>query len=223
MNILLMVSEEKAARQLSRFLANHGFSVEIAANEKNGLALAESGSFDLILLDRKLAGCDGLTTLKKMRAEGVDTFLILLIEENTARARVEGLDSGADDCLLKPFALIELLARIRAMTRRMGKELPTDNLTTPEFTFNPSLGEVRKGNQIIKLTVKESSLLHLLLSNRGQVLTKALIVERVWGYNSDIEFGNVILYIHYLRKKLKTRRIISIRGVGYCYRNDEVL
>lgn len=220
MVLLLIEDEVKLTDALCHILNRNGYVVDIALDGEMGLEMAETGSYDLIILDRMLPKCDGLTVLKKLRCQNISTPVIFLTAKDTPKDKVEGLDSGADDYLIKPFSTDELLARLRALTRRKDKVLASNDIKTTEFTFNPFYGEVMKDGQNIKLTVKESLLLQLLLKNDGQVLTKDQIVEKVWGYNSDIEFGNVDLYIHYLRKKLNTACIKTIRGVGYSFRED---
>ena len=141
--------------------------------------------------------------------------MLFLTAKDTPKDRVEGLDAGADDYLIKPFSTEELLARIRARTRRKNKELGGDLVTAAGWVLNPLRSEVTLDDQTIKLTVKESLLLELLMRNYGLVVSKDRILEKVWGYYAEIELANVDLYIHYLRKKLNTSLIKTVRGIGY--------
>lgn len=151
---------------------------------------------------------------------GFDTPVLFLTAKDTPNDRVEGLDSGADDYLIKPFSTEELLARIRALSRRKNKELVGDTISAAGWTLNPLRSEVIIHNQSIKLTIKESLLLELLMRNCGLVVSKERILEKVWGYHANIELANVDLYIHYLRKKLNTSLIQTVRGIGYYLKED---
>jgi DNA-binding response OmpR family regulator len=177
--------------------------------------MAANGSYDLIVLDR-----DGLPVIKEIRRQGYDIPLIVITDRGTSRERAEGLDLGADDYLIKPFSREELLARLRALTRRKNKGLICNKITVAGLTLAPLKCEVTRGEDVIQLSVKESLLLELLMRNHGQVVTKERIFERVWGYYSKTEFGYVELYIHYLRKKLKLSNIITVRGVGYILKSE---
>lgn len=220
MKLLLIEDEQRLADALSYILKKNGYAVDIAADGENGLALAETMVYDLIILDRMLPRRDGISILKEIRRQGIDTPIIFLTAKDAPNDRVEGLDSGADDYLVKPFSTEELLARLRALTRRKYKQLTDNKIRAVGLVLDPLRCEVTKDNKVVKLTVKESRLLELLMSNCGQVITKERILEKVWGYNADIETANVDLYIHYLRKKLNTSQIVTVRGVGYYLKGD---
>lgn len=220
MLILLVEDEIKVLEALAFVLKKHGYVVDTAADGIMALEMAETGIYDLIILDRMLPSLDGLSILRELRSQQLQTPVIFLTAKDTPQDRVEGLDAGADDYLVKPFTIEELLARLRALGRRKEKELQPQLLKSAEFTFDPLRNEVRKANKCVRLSVKESMLLQLLMHNKGQVLPKDRIVEKVWGYNAEIDSANVDLYIHYLRKKVETDSIITIRGVGYCFRED---
>lgn len=220
MKLLLVEDEEKLTKALSHLLRKNGYLVDVAINGETGLEMAVTGSYDLVILDRMLPGRDGISIIKEFRRQGFNTPVIFMTAKDSPQDRVEGLDSGADDYLVKPFFTEELLARLRALTRRKNKELIDNRITVAGLTLDPLKCEVTKGEKIIQLSVKEVMLLELLMRNHGKVVTKELIFERVWGYSSDIEYGNIDLYIHYLRKKLNISCIKTVRGVGYFLKED---
>ncbi len=216
MKLLLIEDEMKLNKALLALLRKQGYVADGAGDGETGLEMAVGGNYDLIVLDRMLPKRDGISLLKELRQQGVGTPVIVITAKDSPHERVEGLDSGADDYLIKPFATVELLARIRALARRRAQVMvDVETLAASGVSFNPLKCEVTVGGQNIKLSVKESLLLELLLRNQGRVLTKERIFERVWGYASETEFGSVDLYIHYLRKKLKVPFIKTVRGVGY--------
>jgi DNA-binding response OmpR family regulator len=221
MKLLLVEDELKLVNALSHLLKKNGYSVDTATDGEIGLEMALVGCYDLVILDRMLPTRDGLSIIKELRSQGCDQPVMFLTAKDTLEGRVQGLDSGADDYLVKPFSTEELLARIRALSRRKGKELVDKTITVPGLTLDPLKGEVYKGEEVIQLTVKEALLLELLMRNHGQVVTKEVIFDRVWGYYSKTEFGNIDLYIHYLRKKLNTSHIRTIRGVGYLLKGED--
>ena len=216
MKLLLVDDEVRLVEALSHTLKKNGYVVDSAIDGNTGLEMASSGMYDIIVLDRMLPGRDGMSILKELRAQLVNTPIIFLTARDSAEERVDGLDAGADDYLVKPFSTEELLARLRALSRRQGKELTENTVTVGNLSLNPMRCEATVDDQIIRLTVKESLLLELLMRNAGQVITKERILYKVWSYSSDIELSNVDLYIHYLRKKLPGHSIRTIRGVGYC-------
>lgn len=220
MKLLLVEDETKITEALSYILKKNGYVVDIALNGESGAEMASTGIYDIIILDRMLPRLDGLSLLKEIRGLGIATPVLILTAKDAPRERVEGLNAGADDYLIKPFFTEELLARLRAITRRQGSLPAKDRITAAGLSFDPLRGEVVKGEMVVQLTVKESLLLELLIRNYGCVITKERIMEKVWGYNSDAELANVDLYIHYLRKKLKTAHIKTVRGVGYYLQED---
>ena len=220
MKLLLVDDEVRLVEALSHILKKNGYAVDTALNGDIALELAITGLYDLIVLDRMLPGLTGLAIVKELRQQGIDTPVLFLTAKDSLQDRVEGLDAGADDYLVKPFSSDELLARLRALTRRQYRPLVDSSLTVGELTLHPLRNEVQKGDALVLLTVKESLLLELLMRNFGQVITKELILSKVWGYSSDVDMANVDLYIHYLRKKLNTRSIRTIRGIGYCLQEE---
>lgn len=215
MKLLLIGDEMGLVKEFSHLLRKNGYVIDIAVDGKMGFEMAANGSYDLIVVDR-----DGLPVIKKIRRQGYDTPIIVITDRGTSRDRAEGLDLGADDYLIKPFSREELLARLRALIRRKNKELICNTITVAGLTLDPLKCEVTRGEDVIQLSVKEALLLELLMRNHGQVVTKERIFERVWGYYSKTEFGNVDLYIHYLRKKLKSSYIKTVRGVGYILQGE---
>ncbi|MDP4127067.1 MAG: response regulator transcription factor [Bacillota bacterium] len=223
MRLLLIEDEERLAEALAYILKKQNYGVDMAHDGDIGQSLAESGSYDLIILDRMLPGKEGVILLRELREQGMTTPVLMLTAKDSIADRVEGLDAGADDYLVKPFATEELLARVRALARRPGQLVEVEKLQVGELCLDPKLCEVDLDGVLIKLTLKESQLLELLIRNMGQVITKEQILDRVWGLDSDVEVGNVEIYVHYLRKKLGSQyiRIDTIRGLGYCLKKTD--
>jgi DNA-binding response OmpR family regulator len=216
MRLLLVEDEKRLTESLAYILKRSGYAVDVGEDGQTGYEMAETQLYDIIILDRMLPCMDGLSMLKKIRDEGIETPVILLTAKDSPEDRVEGLDAGADDYLVKPFSTEELMARLRALARRKDRQLSANRLEAAGLILDPVRGEVTSGKEIIKLTPKEVLLLELLMLNQGQVVTKERILEKIWGYNSEIDIANVDLYIHYLRKKLRTSQIKTVRGFGYC-------
>lgn len=217
MKLLLIEDNRQLFDALSHVLKKNGYAVDIAADGETGLEMAASGIYDIIILDRMLPRKDGLDLLRELRTLGFSTPVLMLTARDAPKDRVEGLDAGADDYLVKPFFTEELLARLRALLRRKGKELTGNLVTAAGLTLDPMRGEVIRDGQAIHLTVKETLLLELLMRNPGQVVPKERIMEKVWGYNADTDMANVDLYIYYLRRKLPGESIKTVRGVGYYF------
>ncbi len=223
MRLLLVEDEERLSEALAYILRKNNYAVDTALDGTSGQYLAETGIYDLIILDRMLPAKDGLQVLRDLRSQGMETPVLLLTAKDAVKDRVEGLDAGADDYLVKPFATEELLARIRALARRKNSKLHGQNLEFAGLVFDPLQCEVAAGTEKVKLTLKESLLFELLMRNPGQVITREQILDRVWGFDSEVEMNNIEIYIHYLRKKLPLNglQIETIRGVGYCLRETE--
>jgi DNA-binding response OmpR family regulator len=217
MKLLLVEDNKKLVEALGHVLKMNGYAVDSAHDGEKGFEMAISGVYDIIILDLMLPLMDGMSFLKEFRGLGFHTPVLILTAKDSPKDRVEGLDAGADDYLVKPFFTEELLARLRALTRRKGKDLVGDTITVDGLTLKPLLGEVVKGDETIHLTVKESLLLELLMRNHDQVVPKERIMEKVWGYNVDTDIASVDLYIYYLRKKLNIPNIKTVRGVGYYF------
>lgn len=221
MKLLLVEDELKLSEALAHILKQNGYMVTVAADGDSGLDMAITGTYDIVILDRMLPRRDGISFLKEFRSLGFDTPVLILTAKDSPSDRVEGLDAGADDYLVKPFFTSELLARLRALGRRRGKDIVNDVIAGAGLELNILKGEVVKNGEVIRLTPKETLLLELLMRNIGQVITKGLIMEKVWGYNSETEITNVDLYIHYLRKKLKIPNIKTVRGIGYFLQGEK--
>jgi DNA-binding response OmpR family regulator len=225
MRVLVVEDEEQLAGIVGQLLERHGYAVDLAYDGLSGLDLALTGNYDAIVLDRMLPGMDGLAVCHEMRVAGISTPVLILSARRELPERVEGLDAGADDYLGKPFALTELVARVRALTRRRDKPVVPDLLRAGDVTLDQQTHEVRSAGQLVELSPKEYALLEYLLRNSGQVLSRDQILERVWGYDAEPE-GNVVdLYVHYLRRKLDRRGrpsiIQTVRGTGYLVRAEE--
>ena len=215
-----MVEDERwLAEAEARILKKNHYDVDLSFDGEDGLDNALTGTYDVILLDIMLPKMDGLEVLRKLRAGGITTPVILLTAKGGIEDRVKGLDSGADDYLPKPFKSEELLARMRAVMRRKGELLPGGVLSLGDIEYNPNTLVLSCGSEKYDLTNKEGRLLEFLIQNVGMSLSPDVIIEKVWGYDSDAEDNHVQVYISFLRKKLKalgTRvHIKTIRGVGY--------
>jgi two-component system response regulator MprA len=219
---VLVVDDEPAVRQaLDRALRFEGYRTELAEDGPAALAAHAERPADAIILDVAMPRLDGLEVCRRLRAAGDQTPVLMLTARAAVNERVAGLDAGADDYLVKPFALEELLARIRALLRRSG---PGDGeaLRFADLSLDPGTREVRRGNRYIELTRTEFLLLELLLRNARQVLTRELIFDRVWGYDFGANSNSLEVYIGYLRRKTEAegepRLIHTVRGVGYVLR-----
>lgn len=225
MRILLVEDEKRLSDALAYIFKKQGFTVDVAYDGESGEELGSTGIYDIIILDRMLPGKDGLLVLRQLRRQGITTPVLLLTARDAVADRVEGLDAGADDYLVKPFATDELLARIRALARRPKEGLLESVLQAGTLCLNIQHCEATDGIETIKLTFKEAQLLELFMRNQGQVLTKEQLLNRVWGLDSDVEMNNVEIYIHHLRKKLQPQRfnfcIETVRGMGYCLKEED--
>ena len=222
---ILVVDDERAVREsLRRALELEGYDVELAAGGEEALDLlesAENGSPDALVLDILMPGVDGLEVCRRLRRSGSRLPILMLTARAEVENRVEGLDAGADDYVTKPFALEELLARLRALLRRTA-DGSGEALRFEDLELDPKTREVRRGGEPIDLTRTEFSLLELFLLNPRQVLTRSLIFERVWGYDFGRGSSSLDVYIGYLRNKLELggepRLVQTVRGVGYALR-----
>lgn len=219
MRLLLVEDEKRLAGALSHLLKKHAYGVDVAFDGETGQEMAETGIYDIIVLDRMLPGKEGLEVLKALRQKGITTPVLLLTARDAVEDRVDGLDAGADDYLVKPFATEELLARLRALARRRPDQLHSEEIRVGGLALDPLHCEASYKNEAVKLTLKETQLLELFMLNHGQVITKEQLLDRVWGLDADVEPNNVEIYIHYLRKKLTglkcCARLETVRGIGY--------
>lgn len=219
MRILIVEDELPLAEALTQILKKNNYTVDAVNDGESGLDNALSNIYDLIILDIMLPKMDGISILKSIRKEGLSTPVILLTARGEITDKVLGLDSGADDYLAKPFASEELLARIRALSRRKGEVLQDNSLKFGDLQLNPSTLKLTKGSKEIKLILKESQLLELLIMRKNLASSKELIIEKLWGFDSEVEHNHVEVYISFLRKKLTYLNskvtINTVRGVGY--------
>jgi two-component system response regulator MprA len=222
---VLVVDDEPAVRDsLRRALQLEGYDVELAGDGLEALErLAVENGVDALLLDVSMPRLDGLETCRRLRRDGNALPVLMLTARDAVSDRVAGLDAGADDYVVKPFALEELLARLRALLRRVSPA-EADVLRFADLTLDPGTRQVERGGDPIELTRTEFALLELFLRNPRQVLTRSVIFERVWGYDFGFGSNSLDVYIGYLRRKTeqggKSRLIQTIRGVGYALREQ---
>ena len=221
---ILVVDDERAVREsLRRALELEGYEIELAGDGNEALYRLESSEEpDAMILDVLMPGVDGLEVCRRIRGTGSKLPVLMLTARTEVEDRVAGLDAGADDYVTKPFALEELLARIRALLRRTTDEGDGEVLRFADLELDPGTREVRRGDRHIELTRTEFSLLELFLQNPRQVLTRSVIFERVWGYDFGFGSNSLDVYIGYLRRKTEAagepRLIHTVRGVGYALR-----
>lgn len=219
MRILVIEDDHKIANAIKKGLEQESYAVDVAYDGKDGLGSAITVDYDLVILDRLLPEeIDGINICKAMRDQKIETPVLILTAKDKIEDRVEGLNIGADDYLVKPFAFEELLARIRALLRR-PKNHSQNILKVSDLTLNPLTFEVRRGTTTINLSKKEFALLEYLMRNKNRILTKDNIIIHVWDYDADILPNTVEVFIGYLRKKIDGpfgRTLIqTIRGFGY--------
>ncbi len=221
-HILVIEDETRIADLLRRGLTYEGFRVSVAGDGPSGLAIARDDPPDLVILDWMLPGLDGLEVCKRLRAAGPVPIIMLTAKESVPD-RVAGLNAGADDYMVKPFAFDELLARIRAQLRR-NRPQATEMLHFADLTMNTATREVMRGHRKLELTTKEYDLLELFLRHPRQVLTRDVIFDRIWSYDFGGESNIIEVYVRYLRQKTEAegeaRLIQTVRGVGYALRED---
>jgi two-component system response regulator MprA len=222
---VLVVDDEPAVREsLERSLRFEGYDVTLASDGEQALARVAEAEPDVIVLDLLMPRLDGLQTCRQLRARGEVVPILMLTARDGVADRVVGLDAGADDYLVKPFALEELLARLRALLRRRPTEGDEHTLTFGDLSLDPLTREVHRGERAISLTVTEFNLLEMFLEHPRQVLTRGQIVERVWGFALEYSSNSLEVYVGYLRRKLEaedeTRLLHTVRGVGYVLREQ---
>jgi len=220
-HILLVEDEVKLARMIELELGYEGYQVSVVHDGLAGLTTARDSHLDLIILDWLLPGLSGLEVCRRLRSTGDQVPVILLTAKDEITDRVAGLDAGADDYVVKPFSIEELLARVRAHLRR-AQEADADTLRFEDLSLNRQTREVQRGERLIELTAKEFDLLEYLLLHPRQVITRDRILELVWGYDFMGDSNIIEVYIRYLRLKLEAnnekRLIQTVRGVGYVLR-----
>jgi DNA-binding response OmpR family regulator len=219
MRVLIIEDEHKIARALKKALEQESYAVDVSYDGDDGYAMATTEPYDVAIIDRMIPGdYDGIAIVKAMRAEKIHTPVILLTALGSTNDKTTGLDSGADDYLVKPFALEELLARVRALIRR-PKEQTSTVLGVGDLTLDTTTFEVKRAGKVIQLTSKEFALLEYLLRNQNRPLSKETIISHVWDYDADILPNTVEVYVKYLRNKIdvpfKKPLIHTVRGFGY--------
>jgi DNA-binding response OmpR family regulator len=221
MRVLIVEDERQMAEQLRKGLEREGYTVLVANDGEQGLDLARTVDHDLLILDWMLPKLDGRQVARRLRHARVDTRILMLTARDAPPDVVEGLDCGADDYLIKPFAFEVLLARLRALARRTPTtQLPV--LRVLDLELDPAAHRVLRGTDEIKLSSKEFSLLHFLIRRAGQTVPRRTLIEAVWGYESSIESNTLDAFIHLLRAKIDAaphgKLIHTVRGIGYCLR-----
>ncbi|HEX9304976.1 MAG TPA: response regulator transcription factor [Thermoanaerobaculia bacterium] len=219
MRVLVVEDEEKIAQFLRKGLTEKGYSVEAVADADRALERLEGGEYDLVILDLLLPGSrDGIELCREIRTRGIPAKVLMLTARDSVVNKIEGLDAGADDYLVKPFSFRELLARLRALARRT--EVPEPGpLVYGDLTYDPESREVRRRGELIRLTAREGALFELLLRRRGKVVSRSEIQARIWEDSFDLSTNIIDVYINALRRKLdageKEKLIQTVRGVGY--------
>lgn len=220
MRILIVEDEIAMADALQYILEQNGYQVDVAYDGITGEAYALTNIYDVFVLDRMLPGKEGVEIIRALRREGLKTPAMFLTARDSVDSRVEGLDAGADDYLIKPFSNREFVSRVNALARRSNSVMHEKQLRISNASLDVNRCVFQIRDKEIHLTKTETQLLELLIRNKGQVLKKELILDRIWGFNKDIELANVELYIYYLRKKIDFNSILlelkTIRGIGYC-------
>jgi DNA-binding response OmpR family regulator len=217
--VLVVEDEAKIAQFLKKGLTEKGYAVEAVGDGDAALLRLEAGSFDLVILDLLLPGSrDGLELCREIRSRGIPAKILMLTARDTVENKIEGLDAGADDYLVKPFSFRELLARLRALSRRT-EIAPPGPLTFGELSYDPDSREVARGGEVIRLTAREGALFELLLRRRGKVVSRSEIQARIWEDAFELSTNIIDVYINALRKKIdggeRDKIIQTVRGVGY--------
>jgi two-component system response regulator MprA len=222
--VLIVDDDPKLLKMLQRTLAYEGFHVLSATNGTEALAQVQAHRPDVVVLDWLMPGLDGIGVLERLRAAGDKTLVLMLTARDAVEHRVEGLESGADDYLVKPFAPAELLARVHALLRRPAVGIQSERQTYADLYLDPVTRETQRGNRPFELTTKEFDLLEYLMRHPRQVLRREQILQEVWGYDFGGDDNVLEVYVGYLRKKTEAggepRLIQTVRGVGYVLREE---
>jgi DNA-binding response OmpR family regulator len=218
MRILLAEDEKEMSNALIAILKHNNYSIDAVYDGMDALDYGLSGNYDVIILDIMMPKLNGLEVLAQLREKGIPTPILLLTAKSQIEDRIKGLDMGADDYLSKPFAMGELLARVRAMTRRKAEFTP-NLLQLGNISLNKESYELSNQDSSLRLSNKEFQMLEMLMNNPKRLISTELFMERIWGYDSEAEINVVWVYISYLRKKLEslgaTVKLKAVRGVGY--------
>ena len=223
MNILLVEDEQQLSDVLKTLLEQQRYAVDAVYDGISGEEYALSDIYDLMILDIMLPGQNGLVVLEKIRKAGISVPVLLLTARADVEDKIKGLDLGADDYLTKPFSTGELLARVRAMTRRKG-DFVGDELTYHNTTLSKNTYKLTCGDNSVKLGKKEFQIIEMMMQNERQIIPKERFVEKIWGFDSEAEYNTVEVYISFIRKKLTAigsgMEIKTIRGIGYALEAD---
>jgi len=217
--VLVVEDEDKIAQFLKKGLTEKGYSVEVASDADTAFQRIETAPYDLLILDLLLPGSrDGLELCRQVRARGIQSKILMLTARDTVENKIEGLDAGADDYLVKPFSFRELLARLRALLRRT-ETTPAGPLSFSDLTYDPESREILRQGDVVRLTAREGALFELLLRRRGKVVPRSEIQARIWEDSLDLSTNIIDVYINALRKKIdsgdREKLIQTVRGVGY--------
>jgi DNA-binding response OmpR family regulator len=221
MRVLVIDDAVRMARSVKKGLTEVGYEVDIAGNGSDGLQLARTGDYDLVLLDVNLPGIDGFAFLRQLRANRSDVPVIFVTARDSVADRVEGLNVGGDDYLVKPFAFEELLARMRALLRRPGARAKPI-LSFEDIELDPAKGQAFRNGRLLPLSSREFALLHVFMSNVNQVMSRARLFEAVWNATYEGQSNVLEVYVNYVRNKLEdqgSRVIFTVRGQGYLFGN----
>jgi DNA-binding response OmpR family regulator len=226
MRVLLVEDMHKISAYVKRGLEDSGYAVDAVFNGRDALEWMEATSYDLVILDIMLPLMDGITVCRELRQRGDNTPVLMLTARDTVDDRVTGLDAGADDYLVKPFALKELLARLRALTRRGSDQPKSPVIQFADLSLNTHTRQVSRGGKLIPLATKEFAVLECMLREPERVLTRTQIAEHVWSYETFNQSNVVDVYIRNLRRKIddpfEQKLIRTLRGVGYCLSLNEM-
>lgn len=219
MKVLIVEDEKDLACVLSEMLKQEGYIVNKVYNGIDGLDYALTNTYDVIILDIMLPQMNGIEVLKEIRKNGINSSVLLLTAKSEVEDKINGLDNGADDYLTKPFVTKEFLARVRALSRRNYKQYLGNQLTFGDILVDKHKHELIKDTQKIKLSQKEYAILEMLIVNKGNTISKEQFVQKIWGYDTDIEYNSIEVYISFVRRKLNAIhsnvKINTIRGLGY--------
>ena len=223
MRVLIVEDEAKMAGLLRKGLRQEGIAVDLAGKGEDALWMAGATEYDAIVLDLMLPGIDGIEVCRRLRGDGVWSPILMLTARDGVRDRVAGLDSGADDYLVKPFSYAELLARLRALARRGGAQRPTE-LRVGDLRLDPAARKVWRGERELELSAKEFAVLEVFMRRPGEVLSRFQLLEHAWDYEYENRSNIVDSYVRFLRRKVDkpfgVRSIETVRGVGYRLRED---
>ena len=218
MQILIVEDDVRLAQAVGKILEENNYQVDLVYDGQSGLDYALSDIYDVVILDVMLPKMDGFEVAKQMRRKNINTPVLMLTARAQIPDKIEGLDSGADDYMTKPFSPAELLAHLRALTRRTG-QVVFENLEFGDLKLNLESHDLSRGDKSINLSFKEFSILQVLMTNRNQIVSKETLISKVWGVDSSAVDNNVEAYISFIRKKLKHLgtdvQIETVRGVGY--------